>query len=165
LNATFNFVNETNLDSHENDFGYAWGVFWNPSWMGMEMDAGTTMPGMAHAEKRSTPPMLSFQRLGVGVEMMGALGNTHKFASDWSRQQHYAGPVFTYALSQNWSCRVEAAVGLSPVSDPFVLRVGCRIRLTMFCIGWVCVSDTPARSCKTDSNPRPPVQGARNSES
>jgi hypothetical protein len=119
-----NFVSETNLDSHENDFGYAWGVFWQPSWMGMEMAAGTTMPGMAHAEKRSAPPMLSFQRLGLGVEMMGALGNTHKFGSDWNSQQHYAGPVFSYALSQNWSFRVEAAAGLSPVSDPFVLRVG-----------------------------------------
>ena len=124
LNATFNFVSETDLGSHENDFGYSWGVFWNPAYMGMGMDAGKPMPGMAHAEKSATPPLLSLQRLGVGVEMIGALGNTHKFGFDWDQQQHYAGPVFSYALSENWSVRVEAAVGLSRVSDPFVLRTG-----------------------------------------
>ena len=93
LNATFNFVSETDLGSHENDFGYSWGVFWNPAYMGMGMDAGKPMPGMAHAEKSATPPLLSLQRLGVGVEMIGALGNTHKFGFDWDHQQHYAGPV------------------------------------------------------------------------
>ena len=132
LNATFNFVSETGFDSHENDFGYCWGVFWQPSWMGMGMDAGKTMPGMAHAEKRSTPPLLSFQRLGVGVEMIGALGNNHKFGLDWDHQQHYAGPVFSYALSENWSFRVEAAVGLSRVSDPFVLRTGLSYSIDQF---------------------------------
>ena len=137
LNVTFNFVSETALNSHlftkdiENDFGYSWGVFWHPSRMGMDsgktmpgMDAAKTMPGMAHAEKSLTPPLLSFQRLGLGFEMIGALGNTHKFASDWNQQQHYAGPVVSYALSKNWSFRVESAVGLTRVSDPFVLRVG-----------------------------------------
>ena len=124
LNATFNFVSETDLGSHENDFGYSWGIFWQPSWMGMGMDAGKPMSGMADMKKQPTPPALSLQRLGVGVEMLGALGNTHKFGFDWDHQQHYVGPVFTYALSQNWSCRVEAAVGLSRVSDPFVLRMG-----------------------------------------
>ena len=130
LNATFNFVSETGFDSHENDFGYSWGVFWQPAWMGM--DAGKTMPGMAHAEKRSTPPALSFQRLGVGFEMIGALGNTHKFGFDWDHQQHYAGPVFSYALSRNWSLRVEAAAGLSRVSDPFVLRMGVSYSIDQF---------------------------------
>jgi hypothetical protein len=130
LNATFNFVSETGFDSHENDFGYSWGVFWQPAWMGM--DAGKTMPGMAHAEKRSTPPVLSFQRLGLGVEMIGALGNAHKFGLDWDHQQNYAGPVFSYALSRNWSFRVESAVGLSRVSDPFVLRMGVSYSIDQF---------------------------------
>jgi hypothetical protein len=131
LNATFNFVSETGFDSHENDFGYSWGVFWQPSWMGMEMDAGKAMPGMADA-KRSTPPVLSFQRLGMGVEMIGALGNTHQFGIDWDRQQHYAGPVFSYTLSRNWNFRVEAAAGLSRVSDPFVLRMGVSYSIDQF---------------------------------
>jgi hypothetical protein len=131
LNATFNFVSETGFDSHENDFGYSWGVFWQPSWMAMGMDAGKAMPGMADVN-RSTPPVLSFKRLGVGVEMIGALGNTHQFGIDWNRQQHYAGPVFSYALSQNWSFRVESAVGLSRVSDPFVLRMGVSYSIDQF---------------------------------
>jgi hypothetical protein len=131
LNATFNFVSETGFDSHENDFGYSWGVFWQPSWMGMEMNAGKTMPGMAGA-KRPSPPLLSFQRLGIGVEMIGALGNTHQFGIDWNRQQHYVGPVFSYTLSRNWNFRVEAAAGLSDVSDPFVLRMGISYSIDQF---------------------------------
>jgi hypothetical protein len=131
LNATFNFVSETGFDSHENDFGYSWGVFWQPVYMGMEMDTGKDMPGMAGA-KPSTPPLLSIQRLGVGVEMIGALGNTHQFGIDWNRQQHYVGPVFSYTLSRNWNFRVEAAVGLSDVSDPFVLRMGLSYSIDQF---------------------------------
>ena len=132
LNATFNFVSETGLDSHENDFGYAWGVFWQPAWMGMEMDAGKPMSGMADTKKQPTPPVFSFKRLGLGIEMIGALGNTHKFGLDWDHQQHYAGPVFSYALSQNWSFRVESAIGLSRVSDPLVLRMGVSYSIDQF---------------------------------
>jgi hypothetical protein len=132
LNATFNFVSETGFDSHENDFGYSWGVFWQPLWMGMEMAADKTMAAKADAGKQSTPPVLSFQRLGMGCEMIGALGNTHQFGFDWNRQQHYAGPVFGYTLSRNWILRVEAAVGLSRVSDPFVLRMGVSYSIDQF---------------------------------
>ena len=132
LNATFNFVSETGFDSHENDFGYSWGIFWQPSWMGMGMDAGKGMPGMADAKKPPTPPLLSFQRLGAGFEMIGALGNTEHFGLNWDRQQHYAGPVLSYALSRNWNVRVEAAAGLSAVSDPFVLRMGVSYSIDQF---------------------------------
>ena len=132
LNATFNFVSETGFDSHENDFGYSWGVFWQPASMGMEMDAGKPMSGMAATKKRPTPPALSFQRLGLGFEMIGALGNAHRFGLDWDHQQHYAGPVFSYAVSQNWSLRVETAVGLSRVSDPLVLRIGVSYSIDQF---------------------------------
>ena len=132
LNATFNFVSETGIDSHETDFGYSWGVFWQPSWMGMRMDAGKNMPGMADAEKSPPPPLLSFERLGLGFEMIGALGNNHKFGFDWGHQQHYAGPVFSYAMSPDWSLRLEAAVGLSQASDPFVLRMGVSYSIDQF---------------------------------
>lgn len=70
------------------------------------------------------PPVVSVERLGGGIEMLGALGNTDEFGLHWNRQQHYVGPVFTYALSQVWSVRVEPAIGLSAVSDRFVLRMG-----------------------------------------
>ena len=130
--STFNFVSETGFDSHENDFGYSWGVFWQPLWMGMEMASDKTMAAMTDARQQSTPPVLSFQRLGMGIEMMGALGNTHQFGFYWNRQQHYAGPVFSYSLSQNWNLRAEAAIGLSRVSDPFVLRMGVSYSLDQF---------------------------------
>ena len=121
VNLTFNFISETGLDSHDNDFGYTWGVFRQPTWMGMTGAGMAAMPGMSAS---SAPPLLSLQRLGYGVEMLGALGDTHQFGFHRARQQHYVGPVFTYAVSPHWSLTVEPAFGLSAVSDPFVLRMG-----------------------------------------
>ncbi len=115
VNLTFNFINETGLDEHGNDFGYTLGAVRHAPWMEM-MGAGmAAMP---------TPPRVSFQRLGYGVEMIGALGDTHQFGLHGADQQHYVGPLFTYAVSPRWSLTVEPAFGLSAVSDPFVLRMG-----------------------------------------
>jgi hypothetical protein len=122
VNLTFNFISETGLDSGENDFGYAWGVFRQPAYSAMEPDENTA--GMAGMPTQEAPPALSLQRLGYGLEMMGALGNTHQFGFDWQRQQHYVGPVFSYVISTHWTARVESAFGLSDLSDPFVLRLG-----------------------------------------
>jgi hypothetical protein len=130
LNVTFNFVSETGFDSHENDFGYACGIFWQPLWTGMGV--GKTMAGMTRVEKQSTPPMFSLDRLGFGLEMMGALGNSHKFGFYWGNQQQYVGPVFSYTLSPQWNLRMESAIGLSRMSDPFVLRMGLTYSFDQF---------------------------------
>ena len=79
------------------------------------------MPGMADS---SAPPMFSLRRLGYGLEMIGALGNSKQFGIYWQREQQYLGPVLTYEISRNWSAHVEPAFGLSDVSDPFVFRMG-----------------------------------------
>jgi hypothetical protein len=122
-NLTFNFINETGLDSSGNDCGYAWGVFRQPARTGMSVDVN--MGGMAMVKnKTKAPPVFSFQRLGYGIEMMGALGNTDQFGFDWQRQQQYVGPVFSYSISKNWTAHVEPASGLSEVSDPLVFRMG-----------------------------------------
>jgi hypothetical protein len=116
LNATFNFIRETALQSpHGSDYGYALGLFLKPSGMSGSM---TGMAGMAE------PPALSMSRVGFGLEMFGALGDNERFGFYWNAQQHYLGPVFTYALSSRWSVRLEPAVGLTNVSDPFILRTG-----------------------------------------
>src|ERR1035437_393778 len=116
LNATFNFIRETALqEPHVSDYGYALGVFFKPSWM------GDSMAGMADM---AVPPALSMSRLGYGLEMIGALGDNERFGFYWNSQQHYVGPVFTYDLSSRWSVRLEPAVGLSDVSDRFMLRMG-----------------------------------------
>jgi hypothetical protein len=116
LNATFNFIRETALQAPRgSDYGYAWGLFHKPSGM------GGSMGGMA---SMSAPPALSTSRLGYGLEMIGALGNNQRFGLHWNAQQHYLGPVLTYTISSRYSVRVEPAVGLSNVSDPFVLRMG-----------------------------------------
>ncbi len=117
VNATFNFISETPLQApHGDDFGYVWGVFRHPRWLGgMAAMRGPMVP---------PPPPLSRARLGYGVEMIGALGDARDFGFYWHREQQYLGPVFTYALSPRWSVHVEPTFGLSDVSDPFVLRVG-----------------------------------------
>ena len=123
VNLTFDFINETGLDTSGNDFGYTWGVFRQPEYSGMESDKG--MGGMAMGKpNEQTPPMLSLQRLGYGIEMMGALGDTNQFGFYWQRQQQYVGPVFSYTLSKNWTAHVEPTSGLTAVSDPLVLRMG-----------------------------------------
>jgi hypothetical protein len=88
------------------------------------MGTGKDTIGMPGMEKEKALPLFSFQRLGYGLETIGALGNTDQFGFDWQRQQHYVGPVFSYAVSKNWTVHVEPAIGLSDVSDPFVLRMG-----------------------------------------
>ena len=117
LNATFNFIRETALQTpHGNDYGYALGLFINPSWMSNGSMAG--MAGMA------TSPIISMNRLGYGLEMMGALGDNKRFGFHWSSQQQYLGPLFLYAISPSWSMRLETAFGLSKVSDPLIMRFG-----------------------------------------
>jgi len=87
------------------------------------MSGGTSSMKMTTVSDMA-PPAFSMKRLGYGVEMMGALGDNHKFGFDWNRQQQYLGPVFLYIASPRWSLRVEPAVGLSNVSDPLVFRTG-----------------------------------------
>lgn len=122
VNLTFNFINETSLENGENDFGYAWGVFRQAAYR--SMGTGKDMAGMTGMEKEKVPPLFSFQRLGYGLEMIGALGNTDQFGFDWQRQQQYVGPVFNYSVSKHWTVQIEPAFGLSDVSDPFMLRMG-----------------------------------------
>ncbi len=116
LNATFNFIRETPLQApYGSDYGYALGVFFSPSWMSGSMEG---MSGI------TDPPALSLSRLGYGIEMIGALGDKHRFGFDWNNQQHYLGAVFQYTISSRWSVRFEPSFGLSDVSDPFMLRTG-----------------------------------------
>ncbi len=149
-NLTFNFINETGLTTSGNDFGFALGIFRQPAYSGMGMamgggdkamsmckdDKGTSMckddKQMAGMPAAPPPPHLSLQRLGYGLEMIGALGDAHQFGFDWPHQQQYLGPVFSYSVSRNWNVRVETLVGLSGVSDPFVLRTGVSYSIDHF---------------------------------
>jgi hypothetical protein len=130
VNFTLNFISETGVESHENNFGYAWGIFRQAEWMGMS--AGKDMAGMPGMTGLPAPPVLSFRRLGIGLEMMGALGNNQQFGFYWQRQQQYLGPAFSYALSPQWTFRLEPTLGLSDVSDPFVLRIGLEYSIDHF---------------------------------
>jgi len=119
LDATFNFISETDLQNDSNDFGYVWGIFRQPAWSGMG-----DMGGPMKMKTMVAPPLGSGQRLGYGLEMAGALGSDSQFGFYWRRQQQYAGPVFSYALSPRWTLRLEPEFGLTALSDRFVLRTG-----------------------------------------
>ena len=113
LNMTFNFIRETALQApHGSDYGYAVGLFFKPAGMS---------GGMADMSSPSSQPM---GRWGYGLEMIGALGNNQRFGFHWNTQQHYLGPIISYAISSRCSVRLEPAFGLSGVSDPLVLRMG-----------------------------------------
>jgi hypothetical protein len=122
VNLTLNFISETPLQGGGNDFGYAWGVFRQTAYNVMGTDTG--MAGMAGMAKAEAPPTFSFQRLGYGLEMIGALGNAGEFGFHWQRQQHYLGPVFRYSVSRRFTVQLAPSFGLSDVSDPFMLRMG-----------------------------------------
>ena len=113
------FVRETPLQgSRTSDYGYTCGVFVNPRSMNTASSGMSGMTGMA-----KSPPS-PIDRPGYGVEMLGALGDGHRFGVYPDEEQHYIGPVITYDLSPRWSLRAGAACGLTTMSDPFVLRLG-----------------------------------------
>lgn len=119
VSATFDFVRETPLQgSRTSDYGYTGGVFVNPRSVNTASSGMSGMAGMARA------PMSPMDRLGYGVEMLGALGDGHRFGVYPNEEQHYIGPVITYDVSPRWSLRAEPAFGLTKMSDPFVLRLG-----------------------------------------
>jgi len=125
LNATFNFVRETALqDPHGSDYGYALAIFFSPSWM------SESMAGMEGMDGMTSPPLFSMRRLGYGLEIIGALGDGQKFGFNWNAQQQYLGVVLGYAISSNWSMRLEPAFGLSSESDHFMLRLGVAWMIT-----------------------------------
>src|ERR1035437_1447430 len=70
-NFTFNFISETGLESHENDFGYTWGIFRQAEWMGM--GAGKDMAGMPGQKKKTGPPAPLPPPVGFWVERVGGV--------------------------------------------------------------------------------------------
>lgn len=80
-----------------------------------------TMPGSLHAQM---DPYFTAINYPVENHSLMVMGDDERFGFHWNSQQHYVGPVFTYDFSFRWSVRLEPAVGLSNVSDPFMLRMG-----------------------------------------
>ena len=99
----------------EATMGMLWDCFYRSKGMSGSIEGMTDM---------TAPPALSISRLGYGLEMIGALGNNHRFFSGLNDQQQYLGAVLQYTISSRWSLRIEPSIGLSGVSDPFMLRTG-----------------------------------------
>ena len=70
VNLSFNFISETGFDTHENDFGYTWGVFRQAAWTGMDMGNGA--PGMDMCKGKARMGMRKgTSGMDMGKEMPG----------------------------------------------------------------------------------------------
>src|SRR3990167_8815915 len=60
------------------------------------------------------------EKVGLGIELFGALGDTRDFDLRPSRQEHYLGPILVYHITPNLMFHTQLAIGLSDASDDIV---------------------------------------------
>ena len=60
------------------------------------------------------------EKVGLGIELFGALGDTRDFDLRPSRQEHYLGPILVYHVTPNFMVHTQLAIGLSDASDDIV---------------------------------------------
>jgi hypothetical protein len=105
-NVTGNAIVEKNFTESEGlEFGYAAGV--SRSLGGIARERACRWCGEAFT---------------VGVEAYGALGDSRHFAGRETR--HYVAPVLAWTLSPRQTLKASVGVGLTDVSDRFLVRVG-----------------------------------------
>jgi hypothetical protein len=116
MNAAFNLINESDLDSGVTAFGYSLGVM---SMLHHEDEEGGTEhhhegshSASHHGEEHG--------KVGLGIELFGALGDTKEFDLRPSRQEHYLGPILVYHITPNLMAHTQLAIGLSDASDNLV---------------------------------------------
>ncbi|MBI3991500.1 MAG: hypothetical protein HY350_05050, partial [Candidatus Omnitrophica bacterium] len=88
MNAAFNLINETDLDNGVTAFGYSLGIMQMVHNHGEEEGEHA---GHYHASGK----------VGLGLELYGALGDTKRFDLDPSRQEHYLGPTLVYHVNSD----------------------------------------------------------------
>ncbi|MBI3008399.1 MAG: hypothetical protein HYY56_02620 [Candidatus Omnitrophica bacterium] len=108
MNAAFNFINETDLDNGVTAFGYSLGLI--TLLHHEEEEEG----GAEHHHEEE------HEKVGLGIELFGALGDTKKFDLRPSRQEHYLGPILVYHVNPNFMIHTQLAIGLSDASDDIV---------------------------------------------
>jgi hypothetical protein len=105
-NISENFVLAKNFSKSEGvEFGYAFGV-------------SRPLATIASGENCR----LCRENFTAGVEMYGGLGSTLGFGPHDAA--HYVAPVVSWTISDNSTLRVSPAFGLTPESNPVLIRLG-----------------------------------------
>lgn len=105
-NIAGNFIVEHNLSADEgSEFGYALGV---------------SRPLSRLATGREC--RFCRENFVLGMELYGGLGSTEQFG--FSGTAHYLAPVVAWRMGDNSTFHLSPAFGLTPVSEPLLLRVG-----------------------------------------
>lgn len=119
-NASFNWINESDLQSGRHAFGYTMGTFYR-----IHGDAGEAPEG--HSGHEGGRPAGMVRPMAVSFELFGALGDDRRFGFWPSRQEHYLQPGITFHLGSYSMLTAGYAMGLSRSSDDMIrLNVGWR---------------------------------------
>lgn len=134
VNFAFNWINEDNMGSGRTAFGYATGVVWMPGHGAGEMGREEAYSCPMHPDVRQSSPGVCPKcgmvlaevdgahagRVGAGLELYGALGDTKSFKLEPKRQEHYLGPILMYHFTSKLMMHTQLAIGLSHASDNLV---------------------------------------------
>ncbi|HZP16703.1 MAG TPA: hypothetical protein VFB00_01965 [Terriglobales bacterium] len=105
-NISENFIVEKNLSESEGvEFGYAFGI-------------SRPLGRLASA----THCRFCRENFIAGVEMYGGLGSTLDFGMHGAA--HYIAPAVSWMLTDNSSLRFSTGIGLTPESNPLLIRFG-----------------------------------------
>jgi hypothetical protein len=105
-NISENFVLAKNFSKSEGvEFGYAFGV-------------SRPLTTLASSENCR----LCRENFNVGVEIYGGVGSTLGFGL--RDTAHYVAPVISWMVSDNSTLRFSPGLGLTPESNPFLIRLG-----------------------------------------
>lgn len=115
LDVSFNWINESDMDTRVTDFGYA---------LGLNYRLFKPKPSEAHHMGHGKP---NHERTVIlGLELFGALGDTDLgITLNGSKTQHYLAPNISVHFPSNVMVKFGGAIGLTNVSnDMFRLAVG-----------------------------------------
>jgi hypothetical protein len=113
-NLAGNFIVEKNLSATEGfEFGYALG-------------ASRPLARLASASSCH----FCRENFAIGAELYGGLGSTHAFS--FHQTAHYLAPVVSWQINDNMSLHLSVAAGLTPSSNPALVRVGYKYEIQDF---------------------------------
>jgi hypothetical protein len=111
-NVSENFIVEKNLSADEGlEFGYSVGV-------------SRSLGGLASGATCH----LCRENLVLGMEAYGGLGSTQEGLAD---TRHYVAPVLGWHITDRTALRVSYGLGLTDLSDRYLVRVGCSYEFTI----------------------------------
>ncbi|MBI5399653.1 hypothetical protein HZB07_03455 [Candidatus Saganbacteria bacterium] len=111
-NCSFNWINETDLRNGVTAFGYATGILYT-----LENKSEDQMEHHGHSMAKTGG---FFAPISMGLELVGALGDTKSFGLVTPRQQHYLQPSIMLQAGENAMLSAGFMIGLTEVSDDIV---------------------------------------------